>query len=191
MKMPSKVISCVNASFLFSVWGYASKKNGWEPQVKTAFLTDDTLQVSRENRYASSLLELMRIKKQFYENAFNVISVELPNIERILNETHIRPVFGYEHTIIVNLWKDVRLACLCNNCRLFCQSQVMPNFSWHRFTARLLDVMFTNKIVRFTDYDRDRKIEFVSSIFTIQCITDLDKLNLVKLGYLMVVWDYT
>jgi hypothetical protein len=36
----------------------------------------------------------MRIKKQFYENAFNVISVELPNIERILNETHLRPVFG-------------------------------------------------------------------------------------------------
>ncbi len=51
-------------------------------------------QVSRENRYASSLLDLMRIKKQFYENAYNVISAELPNIERILNETHLRPVFG-------------------------------------------------------------------------------------------------
>jgi hypothetical protein len=36
----------------------------------------------------------MRIKKQFYENAYNVISAELPNIERILNETHLRPVFG-------------------------------------------------------------------------------------------------
>ena len=46
--------------------------------------------VSRENRYAESILELMRIKKQFYANAFQLISVELPNIERILLETQTR-----------------------------------------------------------------------------------------------------
>jgi len=50
--------------------------------------------VSRENRYAESILELMRIKKQFYANAFQLISVELPNIERILLETQTRPMFG-------------------------------------------------------------------------------------------------
>lgn len=50
--------------------------------------------VSRENRYASSVLGLIRIRKQFYETAFNTISAELPNIERILSETHLRPVFG-------------------------------------------------------------------------------------------------
>ena len=50
--------------------------------------------VSKENRYATSILELMRIKKQFYANAFNTISVELPYIERILQETQVRPVFG-------------------------------------------------------------------------------------------------
>jgi hypothetical protein len=50
--------------------------------------------VSRENRYAGSILELMRIKKQFYANAFNTISAELPNIERILQETQVRPMFG-------------------------------------------------------------------------------------------------
>lgn len=50
--------------------------------------------VSRENRYASSVLELMRIKQQFYANAYNTISAELPNIERILQETPLRPVFG-------------------------------------------------------------------------------------------------
>ncbi len=36
----------------------------------------------------------MRIKKQFYANAFNTISAELPYIERILQETQVRPVFG-------------------------------------------------------------------------------------------------
>ena len=32
----------------------------------------------------------MRYKKQFYENAFNIISVELPNIEGLLKETQFR-----------------------------------------------------------------------------------------------------
>ena len=50
--------------------------------------------VSRENRYAESVLEMMRLKKQFYENAFKTIEAELPNIERILQETNMRPVFG-------------------------------------------------------------------------------------------------
>jgi len=50
--------------------------------------------VSRENHYASSVVELMRIKKQFYANAFNAINAELPAIERILQETKLRPVFG-------------------------------------------------------------------------------------------------
>ena len=36
----------------------------------------------------------MRIKKEYYKNAFSVIDAELPNIERILNETHLRPVYG-------------------------------------------------------------------------------------------------
>ena len=61
--------------------------------------------------------------------------------------------------LIVNLWKDVMLLCPCNICHLFCCSQVMPNFVWCCFTA-LLDIMFTNKKDRFTDYDRDRKIMF-------------------------------
>ena len=54
--------------------------------------------VSRENHYASSVVELMRIKKQFYANAFNAISAELPVIERILQETKVRPIFGEEIT---------------------------------------------------------------------------------------------
>ena len=36
----------------------------------------------------------MKIKHEFYKNAFSTIDAELPNIERILNETHLRPVFG-------------------------------------------------------------------------------------------------
>ena len=36
----------------------------------------------------------MKIKHEFYKNAFATIDAELPNIERILNETHLRPVFG-------------------------------------------------------------------------------------------------
>ena len=32
----------------------------------------------------------MRYKKQFYENAFNIISVELPNMEGLLKETQFR-----------------------------------------------------------------------------------------------------
>ena len=32
----------------------------------------------------------MRYKKQFYENAFNIISVELPSIEGLLKETQFR-----------------------------------------------------------------------------------------------------
>ena len=40
------------------------------------------------------MLELMKIKKEFYKNAFSTIDAELPNIERILNDTHFRPVFG-------------------------------------------------------------------------------------------------
>jgi hypothetical protein len=50
--------------------------------------------VSRENHYASSVVELMRIKKQFYANAFDAINAELPAIERILQETKLRPIFG-------------------------------------------------------------------------------------------------
>ena len=49
---------------------------------------------SRENRYAKSVYELMKLKKHFYEIAFKTIEVELPNIERILSETTLRPVFG-------------------------------------------------------------------------------------------------
>ena len=36
----------------------------------------------------------MKIKKEFYLNAYTTIEAELPNIERILNETQFRPVFG-------------------------------------------------------------------------------------------------
>lgn len=50
--------------------------------------------MSRESRYAKSVLDLMKIKHEFYKNAFATIDAELPNIERILNETHLRPVFG-------------------------------------------------------------------------------------------------
>jgi len=47
----------------------------------------------------------MRYKKQFYENAFNIISVELPNIEGLLKETQFRPMFGEgleEHLLATN-----------------------------------------------------------------------------------------
>ncbi|XP_040577784.1 rho GTPase-activating protein 17 [Lepeophtheirus salmonis] len=49
---------------------------------------------SRENRYAVTVYNLMRLKKGFYENAFKTIEAELPNMERILLETSQRPVFG-------------------------------------------------------------------------------------------------
>ena len=58
------------------------------------------------------------------------------------------------------------LAYLCNNCRLFCCSQVTPNLVCRRFMAHLLNNTFTNKIDRFTDYDGDRENKF-ESIFTI------------------------
>jgi hypothetical protein len=45
-------------------------------------------------RYAQSVLELMRLKKQFYENAFKTIEAELPQIEKMLKDTPMRPVFG-------------------------------------------------------------------------------------------------
>ncbi|TRY62697.1 hypothetical protein TCAL_07965 [Tigriopus californicus] len=50
--------------------------------------------VSRENRYAESVLELMKLKKSFYENAFKTLEAELPNVQKILQETKFRPVFG-------------------------------------------------------------------------------------------------
>ena len=50
--------------------------------------------VSRENRYAQTVLQLMRYKKRFYEDAFKTIEAELPHIERVLDETQYRPVFG-------------------------------------------------------------------------------------------------
>ena len=50
--------------------------------------------VSRENRYANSVLELLKIKQQFYVNAFTTITAELPNLEGILRETQMRPIFG-------------------------------------------------------------------------------------------------
>ena len=37
--------------------------------------------VSRENRYAASVLQLMKIKQQFYEVAFQTINAELPCLE--------------------------------------------------------------------------------------------------------------
>ncbi len=49
---------------------------------------------ARENRYAQSVYEIMRIKKQFYENAYKTIEAELPNIQRLLEDTNVRPVFG-------------------------------------------------------------------------------------------------
>ena len=52
--------------------------------------------VSRENRYARSVLDLMKLRKQFYENAFLTIEAELPNIEKLLLDTQSRPVFGEE-----------------------------------------------------------------------------------------------
>ena len=50
--------------------------------------------VSRENRYANSVLELMKIKQQFYVNAFTTITAELPNLEGMLRDTQMRPIFG-------------------------------------------------------------------------------------------------
>ena len=41
--------------------------------------------VSRENRYAASVLQLMKIKQQFYEVAFQTINAELPNLEGMHN----------------------------------------------------------------------------------------------------------
>ena len=41
--------------------------------------------VSRENRYAASVLQLMKIKQQFYEVAFQTINAELPCLEGTLN----------------------------------------------------------------------------------------------------------
>jgi len=49
---------------------------------------------ARENRYAQTVCEVIRIRRKFYENAFKTIDAELPNIERLLEETNVRPVFG-------------------------------------------------------------------------------------------------
>ena len=50
--------------------------------------------MSRENRYAESILKLLSIKKQFYANALNMITERLPTIEKMLQDTTSRPVFG-------------------------------------------------------------------------------------------------
>ena len=59
------------------------------------------------------------------------------------------------------------LAFLRNNSLLFHCSPVTPNFAWPCLTARLLNVISTNKTECFTDYDGDGKIIF-ESIFTIK-----------------------
>jgi len=73
------LVSCLTSKWIHNLW-------------KSVLII---YKVSRENRYASSFLEMMRIKKQFYENAYNLINAELPYIERILSETKQRPVFGW------------------------------------------------------------------------------------------------
>ena len=84
------------------------------------------------------------------------------------------------------------LPCLCNSCHLFCCSQVTPNIAWCPVMAFLLDLMFTNKIIfpetallvaiitiykkimftnkidRFTNCDRDILIGFRSELDLIQ-----------------------
>ena len=72
--------------------------------------------MSRESRYAKSVLDLMKIKHEFYKNAFATIDAELPNIERILNETHLRPVFGEgleDHLNCKSLFIQMHLALVC------------------------------------------------------------------------------
>ena len=59
------------------------------------------------------------------------------------------------------------LACVCNNCQLFCCSQVTPNFACRHLTAHLLNITFTNKIDCFTDYDGDSEV-MIESIFIIK-----------------------
>lgn len=63
-------------------------------QEKDKLTTSLLTLVSRENRYAKSVLDLMKLRKQFYENAFRTIEAELPNIEKLLMDTQVRPVFG-------------------------------------------------------------------------------------------------
>eukprot|EP00096_Caligus_rogercresseyi_P001545 TRINITY_DN1254_c0_g1_i1.p1 TRINITY_DN1254_c0_g1~~TRINITY_DN1254_c0_g1_i1.p1 ORF type:complete len:608 (+),score=238.74 TRINITY_DN1254_c0_g1_i1:225-2048(+) len=63
--------------------------------IEEAKVTSQLLSLtSRENRYAVTVYNLMRLKKRFYEDAFKTLEVELPNMERILSETSMRPVFG-------------------------------------------------------------------------------------------------
>ena len=61
---------------------------------------------------------------------------------------------------IVNFWKNLMLACLCNYGGLYCSSQAIQNLAWRRFMAHLLDDIYTNKIDLFTYYDGDRETKF-------------------------------
>ena len=67
------------------------KEIGLEEDKLTTYLLN---LVSRENHYASSVVELMKIKKQYYENAYNILHDELPKLEGILRDTPVRPIFG-------------------------------------------------------------------------------------------------
>jgi len=49
---------------------------------------------SRENRYAKSVVDLLRIQLVYYEEAYHTALAQLRQMERTLQETHYRPVFG-------------------------------------------------------------------------------------------------
>lgn len=50
--------------------------------------------VSKEYHYASSIVELIKIKRDLYKTALKFIEVELPTIEDIIRDTQERPIFG-------------------------------------------------------------------------------------------------
>lgn len=50
--------------------------------------------VSKEYRYASSIVEVIKIKKELYKKALTFIECELPTIEEIIQNTQQRPIFG-------------------------------------------------------------------------------------------------
>ena len=51
---------------------------------------------SRENRYARSVVDLMIIRTKYFQEACNIANAQLQEMERLLQETHHRPVFGEE-----------------------------------------------------------------------------------------------
>ena len=108
-------------------------------------------------------LTIQLFRALFPNLIFKILTIRLPIFQVTSIHTCSFHLRFFQTTLIVNQWKNPMPACLCNNCPLFCCSQVTPNLVWHPFMSHLLDYYtITNEIDHFTNYDRNRETKFES-----------------------------